>query len=201
MHKSQKKHSEIDICGKNSSTTFPIFPERLIKHRQQSDLFGVLYLTYYLYNDILYTVKNFNRRRFMKKIIFGIVAVIMTLGMLVSCNFTSDIGSEDNSISVLPDDSTELEDLYADIDEAHITEYSAKEIHSTYSVMCDKLNESKMPAKNSYNSFSKGITLLAAEDEEENPFNPADFISDIPSDIVEYFYILKDYAEKGFEKF
>ena len=30
----------------------------------------------------------------MKKIIFGIVAVIMTLGMLVSCNFTSDIGSE-----------------------------------------------------------------------------------------------------------
>ena len=28
----------------------------------------------------------------MKKIIFGIVAVIMTLGMLVSCNFTSDIG-------------------------------------------------------------------------------------------------------------
>ena len=86
--------------------------------------------------------------------------------------------------------------MYANIDEAHITEYSAKEIHSTYSVMCDKLNESKMPAKNSYNSFSKGITLLAAEDEEENPFNPADFISDIPSDIVEYFYILKDYAEK-----
>ena len=201
MHKSQKKHTEINICGKNSSTTFPIFPERLIKHRQQSDLFGVLYLTYYLYNDILCTVKNFNRRRFMKKIIFGIVAVIMTLGMLVSCNVTSDIGSEDNSISVLPDDSTELEDLYANIDEAHITEYSAKEIHSTYSVMCDKLNESKMPAKNSYNSFSKGITLLAAEDEEENPFNPADFISDIPSDIVEYFYILKDYAEKGFEKF
>lgn len=201
MHKSQKKHSEIDMYGKNLSTTFPIFPERLIKHRQQSDLFGVLYLTYYLYNDIICTVKNFNRRRFMKKIIFGIVAVIMILGMLVSCNFTSDIGSEDNSISVLPDDSTELEDLYANIDEAHITEYSAKEIHSTYSVMCDKLNESKMPAKNSYNSFSKGITLLAAEDEEENPFNPADFISDIPSDIVEYFYILKDYAEKGFEKF
>ena len=112
--------------------------------------------------------KNFNSRRFMKKIIFGIVAVIMTLGMLVSCNFTSDIGSEDNSISVLPDDSTELEDLYANIDEAHITEYSAKEIHSTYSVMCDKLNESKMPAKNSYSSFSKGITLLAAEDEEGN---------------------------------
>lgn len=58
MHKSQKKHSEIDICGKNLSTTFPIFPERLIKHRQQSDLFGVLYLTYYLYNDIICTVKN-----------------------------------------------------------------------------------------------------------------------------------------------
>lgn len=54
MHKSQKKHTEIDICGKNLSTTFPIFPERLIKHRQQSDLFGVLYLTYYLYNDIIY---------------------------------------------------------------------------------------------------------------------------------------------------
>lgn len=58
MHKSQKKHSEIDIFGKNLSTTSSIFPERLIKHRQQSDLFGVLYLTYYLYNDILYTVKN-----------------------------------------------------------------------------------------------------------------------------------------------
>ena len=58
MHKSQKKHSEIDICGKNLSTKFPFFSERLIKHRQQSDLFGVLYLTYYLYNDILYTVKN-----------------------------------------------------------------------------------------------------------------------------------------------
>lgn len=201
MHKSQKKHSDIHGCGKNLSASFPIFPDCRIKHRQQSDLFDVLYLTYYLYNDILCTVKNFNRRRFMKKIIFGIVAVIITLGMLVSCNFTSDIGSEDNSVSVLPDDSTELEDLYADIDEAHITEYSAKEIHSTYSVMCDKLNESKMPAKNSYNSFSKGITLLAAEDEEENPFNPADFISDIPSDIVDYFYILKDYAEKGFEKF
>ena len=39
-------------------------------------------------------------RRFMNKIIFGIVAVIMILGMLVSCNFTSDIGSEDNSMSV-----------------------------------------------------------------------------------------------------
>ena len=38
MHKSQKKHTEIDICGKILSTTFPIFPERLIKHRQQSDL-------------------------------------------------------------------------------------------------------------------------------------------------------------------
>lgn len=58
MHKSQKKHSEIDIYGKNLSTTFPIFPERLIKHRQQPDLFGVLYLTYYLYNDIICTVKT-----------------------------------------------------------------------------------------------------------------------------------------------
>ena len=112
--------------------------------------------------------KKLKQETFYEKIIFGIVAVIMTLGMLVSCNFTSDIGSEDNSISVLPDDSTELEDLYADIDEAHITEYSAKEIHSTYSVMCDKLNESNMPARNSYNSFSKGITFLTAEDEEGN---------------------------------
>lgn len=141
----------------------------------------------------------------MKKIIFGIVAVIMALGMLISCDFTSDIdsnpNSNDNYISVLPDDSTELEDLYADIDEAHVTEYSAKEIHSTYSIMCDKLNESTKHAENSYNNLSKGIALFAAEDTEDNNFNPADFKSDVPADIVKYFYILKDYAEKGFEKF
>ncbi len=79
--------------------------------------------------------------------------------------------------------------------------YGKKFQQETFYEKNNLLNESNMPAKNSYNSFSKGITLLAAEDEEENPFNPADFISDIPSDIVEYFYILKDYAEKGFEKF
>ena len=147
----------------------------------------------------------------MKKILFGIIAVIILLGMLTSCAFSSDIGSDDNSISVLPDDSTEIEDLYADIDEAHVTEYSAKEIHSTYSVMCDKLNESismsvnsdierlqntthLTPSKTSHIQLAEKLYDKEQHMQENSNINPE-------LDIIPQFFTLKDFAEKKFDEF
>ena len=146
----------------------------------------------------------------MKKILFGIIAVIMTLGMLTSCAFSSDIGSDDNSISVLPNDSTEFEDLYADIDEAHVTEYSAKEIQSTYLVMCDKLNKST----STYNNFdierlqnatpltSKKVAYIqTANLHYKEQQTPAISEMNPERDIIPQFFTLKNYVEKKFDEF
>ena len=159
----------------------------------------------------------------MKKAIFSIISAITALSIFTSCSPSADVNvsndsssrnnsssssnSNDESISI--DDATNLEDLYSNIEEAYVKSYSANEIKSTYAAMCNKLNESATSAENSHNDTRQSIALFASDetndkeddDKGDKTFNPADFPIDVPTDIVQYFYILKDYTENDFEKF
>lgn len=128
----------------------------------------------------------------MKKIASLIMVAFLVFGIFAACNSKPDspiIGTG------------EFEDLYSGIEEAPVSEYTPEEIKATYTVMCDKLENTT----SAQSGTSEKVALFSSHDldseTDDNIFNPADYHTTVPAEIAERFYILKEFAEAGFEKF
>ena len=128
----------------------------------------------------------------MKKVVSLIIVAALAFCTFASCNSKSENTTPDADLT---------EDLYSEIEEAPVSEYTPEEIKSIYSVMCDKLGG----ATSSYGDTSEKAVLLASDDldskSDDKIFDPADYVTTVPSEIVSRFYILKEFAEHGFEQF
>lgn len=128
----------------------------------------------------------------MKKVVSLIIVAALAFCTFASCNSKSENTTPEADLT---------EDLYSEIEEAPVSEYTPEEIKATYSVMCDKLGG----ATSSYGGTSEKAVLLASDDLDSKSdgkiFDPADYVTTVPSEIVSRFYILKEFAEHGFEQF
>lgn len=135
----------------------------------------------------------------MKKIISLMLIAVLSLGVLASCN--AKPGNAPDGTDKPDDPTPAYDDLYDNLEEAPVSEYDPEEIKATYSVMCDKLGNST----HTQESGLQKIALFSSEDEgsesDKKSFDPADYITDVPEDIVNHFYILKEFVQKGFKQF
>ena len=135
----------------------------------------------------------------MKKVISLMLIAVLSLGILASCN--AKPGNTPGDTDKPEDPTPAYDDLYDNLEEAPVSEYDPEKIEATYSVMCDKLGG----ATDTQESGLQKIALFSSEDEgsesDKKSFDPADYITDVPEDIVNHFYVLKEFVQKGFEQF